>query len=369
MSIHQIMNRSDRIRRIVQRALSVLMLAACVVTQAVAGSDERKGTGGALELRLPVGPRGSALGPPVTADASGVDAVFWNPAGLATVERTDAVFSHTQYIADMKLNYAAVATHIPIGVLAFNAKVLSIGDIEVTTEDAPEGTGEVISPTFSVLGVSLSRQFTDRVMFGLTTNFVREQVQSLTAGGLSLDFGVQYLTGYHGLRFGMAMKNFGPGLEFKGDNLNVNVQPPGGDPTALNRTLGFSTASFEQPSYFTLAGSYDLVNDAQQRLCVMSAFQNNNFVGDNLSGGAEWTYRKMFSLRGSWFGTVNTPIDASTGETTSHIASGDDLMSGWAFGAGANAKTGGSNLGVDVAWRGVRRFFDNTLELALRMAF
>ena len=26
---------------------------------------------------------------------------------------------------------------------------LSVGDIEVTTEDAPEGTGEIISPTFS----------------------------------------------------------------------------------------------------------------------------------------------------------------------------------------------------------------------------
>jgi len=113
--------------------------------------------------------------------------------------------------------HAAVATHIPWGTLAFNAKVLSIGDIQVTTEDAPEGTGEIISPTFSVLGVSLARQFTDRVMFGLTTNFVREQVQSVSAGAMSFDFGVEYLTGYHGLRFGMAMKNFGPGLEFKGD--------------------------------------------------------------------------------------------------------------------------------------------------------
>jgi len=31
---------------------------------------------------------------------------------------------------------------------------------------------------------------------------------------------------------------------------------------------------------------------------VLSSFQNNNFVGDNLGGGAEWTYRKMFALRG-----------------------------------------------------------------------
>jgi len=69
------------------------------------------------------------------------------------------------------------------------------------------------------------------VLFGLTANVVREQVQGLTAGGLSFDFGVQYLSGFHGLRFGMAMKNFGPALAFSGDKLDVNVQPPGGDPT------------------------------------------------------------------------------------------------------------------------------------------
>jgi hypothetical protein len=352
------------------RALGgALVLLACVATLAWAGSDERKGTGGALELRLPVGPRGSALGSPVVADAAGVDAIFWNPSGLASMEHTEAIFSHTNYIADMKLNYAAVATHIPWGTLAVHAKVLSIGDIEVTTEAAPEGTGEIIRPTFSVMGVSLARQFTDRVLFGITTNFVREQVQSLSASAMSFDFGVEYITGYHGLRFGMVMKNFGPAMEFSGDNLNVNVPPPGGDPTSQNRTLGFSTASFEQPSFFTLAGSYDLVNDAQQRLCVLSSFQNNNFVGDNLSGGAEWTYRRMFSLRGSWFGTMNTPVDPVTGEAGSSFASGDDMMAGWAFGAGAIMKTGESNLGVDLAYRGVRRFFDSTLEMSIRLTF
>src|SRR5437763_333557 len=314
--------------------LAAILLIAGTAQRARAGSDERKGTGGALELRLPVGARGTALGSSGIADASGVDALFWNPAGLSTIEHTELAFSHTTYFADMKLNDFAAGTKIPFGTLAVNAKVLSIGDIEVTTEDAPEGTGEIISPTFSVLGVTVARQFTDRVLFGLTTNIVREQVQSLTAGGVSFDFGFEYLTGYHGLRFGMVMKNFGPGMQFSGDNLNINVQPPGGDPSGSNRTVAFSTATFEQPSYFTLATSYDFINDAHQRLHLRSAFQNNNFVGDNVSGGAEWSYRNMFSLRGSWCGTMNTPVDAVTGETSSHFASGDDLGNGWAFGAG-----------------------------------
>jgi len=112
-----------------------------------------------------------------------------------------------------------------------------------------------------------------------------------------------------------------------------------------------------------------VLDDAHQRLRVLSSFENNNFIGDNFSGGAEWSYRNMFALRGSWFGTLNTPVDPVTGETTTVFASGDDVMNGWAFGAGAKVKTGGPDVGVDLAWKGVRRFFDDTVELALRLTF
>ena len=65
-------------------------------------------------------------------------------AGLAGLQKTEATFSHTQYFADQKLNYAAVGTNLGgFGTLGFNAKILSIGDVIVTTEDAPEGTGEI----------------------------------------------------------------------------------------------------------------------------------------------------------------------------------------------------------------------------------
>ena len=85
MSTHQITNRSDRMtRRVVMCSLFVLALSACVVTLAQAGSDERKGTGGALELRLPVGPRGSALGSPIVADASSSERLIVSKTGLIT---------------------------------------------------------------------------------------------------------------------------------------------------------------------------------------------------------------------------------------------------------------------------------------------
>src|SRR5262245_55751111 len=95
--------RTLRIRPALAGAAFLLLLAGA----AHAGSDLRRGTAGALELQLPVGPRSSALGGSTTADVGGVEAIYWNPAGLAQAERTEVLFSHTRYIADMDINYAA----------------------------------------------------------------------------------------------------------------------------------------------------------------------------------------------------------------------------------------------------------------------
>src|SRR5258708_1359693 len=232
------------------------------------------GTRGASELVIPVGPRASAVGPSVTSDVSGAEATYWNPAGLAGLQGTEALFSHTQYFADMKVNYAAVAARAGnLGVLGFSAKVLSVGEVIVTTEQAPDGTGETFNPTFSVLGMSWAKAFTDRVNFGLTLDLVNEHIQSMTSNGIALDFGVQYTTGWRGLKFGMVMKNVGSSMSFSGDNLDVSVLPPGAEPAASNRILSFSRAAFEMPSYFTLAGSYELIRTSASALQIRGAFQ------------------------------------------------------------------------------------------------
>ena len=368
MFVHHLQpsNQAVRLRTIAVLALLALLVAG----SAWAGSEERKGTGGAFELKIPVGARGTALGGGAVGDVDGIEAIFWNPAGISALEGTEALFSHTTYFADQKLNYAAIATKLGgSAVIGFNAKVLSIGQIFVTTEDAPEGTGDIINPTFSVLGVSLARQFTDRVRAGLTVNYVNERIIDNSAGGVALDFGVQYIAGWRGMKLGMVMKNFGTNMKFDGPGFEVNTLAPGSDPTAANRTFRTTSSSFEMPSYFSLAATYDVFNAAQHRLTFLGAFQNNNFEGDNLSGALEWSYRNMFALRGSYFGSMISRVDAVTGQDTGQFKSGDDLYQGVALGAGAKVTTGGTKLGVDLAWRPVRNFFSDTIELGLKLSF
>ena len=356
--------------RLAIRALGLSALVALAVSSAWAGSDGRKGTSGAVELQIPVGARGSALGAPVASDVKGAEATFWNPAGLAELDGTEALFAHTSYFADMKVNYAAIAMHAGgLGSLGFNAKVLSVGDVIVTTEQAPDGTGEILRPTFSVLGLSWARAFTDRVNFGMTANFVNENVASVSANGLAFDFGVQYKTDWKGLNFAMTMKNFGNSMSFNGQNLEFSALPPGSEPGAANRVVRLTTSAFEMPSYFTLSSSYDAWRQGNSSLKLMGAFQNNNFSGDNVCASGEWSYKGDYALRGSWFGTMSSSTDAITGAESSSFDSGDDLYRGFALGGSANVKSGAASMGLDFSWRPAREFFDDVYEVAVRLKF
>src|SRR5690349_12042056 len=120
-------------RRCVGIALALLTLAA---SAAWAGSPERLGTSGAPELRLPVGARSIALAGADIGSIGGAEALFYNPAGMVeTDSKTEVMFSNTQYIADMKINYFAITQNVGgYGSLGVSAKILSVGDIAYTTE-------------------------------------------------------------------------------------------------------------------------------------------------------------------------------------------------------------------------------------------
>jgi hypothetical protein len=358
--------------RLVVRSLVLTAALACVAASAFAGSVERKGTAGAMELSIPVGARGTALGGAVASDITGVESMFWNPAGLASVQGTDVLMSHQSYFADMKLNYVGVATHVGgFGVLGLAAKILSIGDIAVTTEAAPDGTGEILTPTFSVIGVTWARQFTDRVNFGGTMNWVSENIVDNTASGMAFDFGVQYATDWRNFRIGMVMKNYGTSMTYSGPGFELSVRDPAADPNANPKIVSTSSSKFEMPSFFTLSTSYNLMQSSVTRLTALAAFQNNNFTGDNVRAGVEWGYRDLLALRGSYFGTFNGQIDSATGSETFKLASGDDLYSGWAVGGGVKTKLGSdSKIGVDFAWKPVKTgTFDDIYEVGVNIGF
>jgi len=312
-------------------------------SMSLAGSRFRIGTAGAQELRIPVGSRGTALGGAISADVVGTEAIFYNPAGVAIVSGTEAMFSHLKYFADMNLNYFAVTKSIHgFGSLGFSAKVLSVGEIEKTEENASSGTGETFNPSLSVLGVTYSKVLTHRVIFGMTGKYIYESIDLVTAGGMAFDFGIHYNTNWKGIRLGMVVKNIGPKMRFSGPGFEREATGDNQNPGSPEKTLRTQASSFELPSWIEFSTAVDLFNTDENRATFFGLFQANSFSKDLYRTGAEYAFSERYFLRAGY------TLDANQ----------EDYLYGMTFGAGMVVEIGGADVTFEYSWNETM-FFDN----------
>jgi len=339
-------------KRIPQAAALILVAAALLGGTAWAGNIDRLGTAGAQELRIPVGTRGMGLGGSTVASNHGIESIYYNPAGLAATLGTEAFFSDTEYFADMKVRYFALASKQSIGVIGITAKVLDVGDLYVTTEEAPEGTGEVESITFATLGLTFSRYLTDNISFGGTAYYLSESVLHVSAKGVAFDLGLHYDSEWHKAKFGLAMKNIGPNMRFSGSDFEYILHLPGDDPQALPRSVTTEAADFELPSYFQMGAEVKPWQQGENALTVYGAFQSNNFSQDEIRGGLEYNYRDFFMARGGY-----------------NYSDQDDFLYGPCFGFGLVVPVGTSRITFDYALQTVDNYFDDLHTFSAKVKF
>ena len=332
----------------------LIILLAFILLLAVetfAGGGKRTGTAGAAELMIPVGPRGIAMGESNLVKTTGIEALYWNPAGVSHMQgNADVMFSHMSYIADIGVDYGAVAANFEgFGTIALSIKSLAIGDIPVTTTVNPDGTGETFSPTFIVAGLSYSKMLTEAISVGITGNFVSERMADVSASGFAIDFGVIYqnLADVNGLSIGVVLKNLGTDMKFDGSGMYQQTVVGG-----VARLTKIDAAAFEMPFNFQLAVGYNPVVDEQNSLLFTGLYQNNNFLGDEYKLGGEYGYNDLFFVRAGYLLSPQS----------------DEYVYGFTGGVGINYEVEGFGFKVDYAYRDVE-FFDGNHIIALTLGF
>ncbi len=342
-----------------KRVLFTLLILCFLGIEAFGGGHNRAGTSGAPELRIPVGARYLAMvGSPI-ASVTGLEAIYWNPAGIDfSPSDANALFSHRSYIADMNMVYAAVSGRLgDFGSVAVSFRSLNIGEINVTTMEQPDGTGQVINPNYFILGLTYSKKLTDRISIGFGLNLINESIDRVAASGFSFDFGVQYkdLFDVPGFALGVVVKNLGSSLEFDGNGLYVDGQSTIGvrGPTFLK----IDAASAELPSEISLGLSYEKNFNEDNKITISTTFQNNNFTYDDYKIGLEYGFKDIFYLRGGYLFSPQ-----STDETP-------NIFQNYALGVGLNLKQFSNvDLSVDYAYLPVE-FFDGNHVFAISFGF
>lgn len=304
----------------------------------LAGSFSKVGTAAAQFLKIGVGARSMGMGGSFTAVANDVSAIYWNPAGIANLERTSIGFTHSQWFADISHDFAGVI--VPISTsdfLAVHATTLNTDEQEVTTVSNPDGAGIFYDVRDLAIGLSYARQLTDRFSVGLSGKYVMQTMYNVQASSFTLDIGSYLRTGFHNLIIGMAISNFGGTMQLDGRDLitiaDVNAAFAGN----YNPDARLTTQEYSLPLIFRVGLAMDVVGgndpviestDFRCTLATEGTHLNDNNERFNIGTEVSWT--ETVFVRGGY--KINYDTEK------------------WALGVGVNIPIGNQKVAFDYAY-------------------
>ena len=332
------------IRKKINIIIALLLLTGSLL---FAGRGDKAGTASGVQLMIPVGARTIGLGCSPLANMRGIESVYLNPAGIGFIQgKNQVMFSTMSWLADINVNYVAFGTVFnDIGSVAFAVKALSIGKIQVTTEDEPDGTGESVNPTFLTVGGTYARRITDNISFGFTANILYEKMGDVSVTAVAFNAGVQYVNigGIDGLSIGALVRNIGPSVKY--DGIGLLRQADVSDALRKNSVIKIESEASELPSTIEIGLGYQKNFSGKNNLNISSLFQNNNFSNDEYKFGVEYNYDNKFFLR--------------TGAIFSSESEYQENIFGPAFGLGVITNLQNVEIQVDYAYRKLRYFSGN----------
>jgi Type IX secretion system protein PorV len=284
--------------------------------------------------------RATALGEAYTVWATGAEAIFWNPAGLATIENMELSTTYIDWLFDAQQGALSYALEVQgFGALGLQVQYIDYGEFEETTNerpyinnpDNPGLTGRTFRPFSYLIGVSYARYLTDKFAVGGSVKYAHEslfngekviaQVRqgvyeevNTWASGLLFDFGIRYNTGFRTIYIGSAVQNFGGDMKYAKES----------NPVPLLFRLGIGA---------NLIGSEGLFRSGikESRLSVASDIFHPNDYAQQIHLGVEYEYASLLSLRGGY--KFNYDFDGFTfGVGIKHAIEGVQLSADYSYG-------------------------------------
>lgn len=265
-------------------------------------SITKVGTTAAQFLKIGAGVRAVGMGGAFVAVANDVTALYWNPAGIATISGGgETTFNHAEWLAETSYDFAGVTLNAGnFGTLGLSVISFRVPEDDVRTYRFPEGTGERFDMSSIALAVSYGRMLTDRFAIGFTGKYVQDNVWNETAHGLAIDLGTHYVTPFNGLRIGAAIANFGTKMQLEGRDLYFNYDPLGETGTVDQVPALYRLGKYEMPLTLRLGLAYDILNQENLKVTIASDAVHPNDNSEYVNSGMEINLRNQVYLRGGY---------------------------------------------------------------------
>ena len=302
---------------------TLIFFIAVSLSSAEAGNPDRQGEAGAAQLLLNPWARSAGLHSMTSSMVRGVQSMQINVAGLGRISKTEFAIGHTRYLegTDIGLNAFGFAQKIgENGTLGVTINTIDMGSIAVTTESQPNGTGATFEPRLSNIALGYAHTFENKISVGILARGVSEATSDISAFGLAIDAGIQYVSGEEdNFKFGISLRNVGTRMTFGGQGLSEQLSNPNNDQFSYSLSYFQRSQGYELPSLLNIGLSYDFLfgmkkgmldeegaeiegknSKARHRITPVVNFTANSFSQDQFGGGIEYSFNDMFILRGGY---------------------------------------------------------------------
>jgi len=321
----------------------------------------RNGTEAASQLLIHQGARYLSGGGSV-ATVDGVESAYWNPAGLAKGQGITALFSNRSYLAGMNVNFFGIGLNVgKLGTIGLSGRMLDVGDINVTDIYHPDGTGEILTPSYFVVGLSYAKRLSDRTGMGFSINYINEGFGRVNATGVTVDAGVQYenFLDFEGLDVGVALRNFGSPMRYGGQGLWVNAEASGS--SRQTDWYKVQAGQFDMPFIMDIGAAYNVAG-----VQLGATYEVNHFSQDKIKLMAEYGFEDIAAVRVGYLMDVEDAKDDKDTPDIDESTMLENIFAGPSFGASLNLlKLIGLDLSIDYAMF-MTEYFDDNHVISLR---
>lgn len=262
-------------KRLTLVAIAAAVACAAPLSALLAGEA---GSSGFLFLRLGNGARAGGMGEAFVAVADDATAIYYNPAGLASLEGVELNLTHSEWVQDIRFEQLSVANEMFGGVAALSFTGVYYGEMDRYGDYpslAPDGT---FAPYDLSVAGAYAMDVLPNLSAGASIKLIYSKIDFESATGWAIDAGVSHRAMIEGLTLAASMQNLGPQAKF----VEEKFYPP--------FTLrGGAAYRFEEPwlhGATILAADALLPNDGELRL----------------HAGLEYTYRSIVSVRTGYKG-------------------------------------------------------------------
>ena len=309
------------------RKLSVIILIiACFATLSYAvdfdpagqKDTDNRGMSGFSFLKLPATAKQAALGEAVYSNDITAAAMFGNVSEIADIDGTSMYYTNMAlYDGLFDLSNFAISTkvseRIALGVMA---QYLSTDPIEITTLDAPDGTGVEYEYHDMAIGAGMGYRVTKRFSIGMKVKYVEEKIYNTAAATMLFDVSTLYRLQFSNIKIAAILENFGADTKFNGNDLWLLTDTTTGDDipstTDPDRAVEMNTKEFGAPIKIVVALSGDfmgadsaLLSDLDDHVGTLyTSIYKTNDQKESFNFGMEYKYIGLdgfeFALRGGY---------------------------------------------------------------------